>query len=87
MSAKEFRLQDKAIYVKDGIRYGKNCKPISKIDKNKQQVNTQFCSVEFNEIIIMNTKIEIKQMPELSLIYCRHMGVFNQIGQTYEKLF
>ncbi len=87
MSAKEFRLQEKAIYVKDGIRYSKNCKPISKIGKNTQRVNTQFCSVEFNKIIIMDTKIEIKQMPELNLIYCRHMGAFNKIGQAYEKLF
>lgn len=87
MSAKEFRLLDKAIYVKDGIRYSKNCKPISNIGKNKQKINDQFCSVEFNKIIIMNTKIEIKQMPELNLIYCRHMGAFNKIGQAYEKLF
>lgn len=26
-------------------------------------------------------------MPALQLIYCRHMGAFNQIGQAYEKLF
>nr|WP_320057847.1 AraC family transcriptional regulator [uncultured Bacteroides sp.] len=87
MSAKEFREQDKAIYIKDGIRYSKNCKPISKIGKNPQQINAQLCSVEFNKLIIMDTKIEIKQMPELNLIYCRHMGAFNKIGQAYENLF
>lgn len=87
MSAKEFREQDKAIYIKDGIRYSKNCKPISKIGKNPQQINAQLCNVEFNKLIIMDTKIEIKQMPELNLIYCRHMGAFNKIGQAYEKLF
>jgi len=26
-------------------------------------------------------------MPELKLIYCRHMGAFDKIGQAYEKLF
>lgn len=87
MSAKEFRLESKAIYVKDGIRYSKNCKPLSKIGKNIQQINDQFCSVELKQLIIMDTKIEIKQMPQLNLIYCRHMGAFNQIGQAYEKLF
>lgn len=86
MSAKEFREQDKAIYIKDGIRYSKNCKPISKIGKNPQQINAQLCSVEFNKLIIMDTKIEIKQMPELNLIYCRHMGAYNKIGQAYENL-
>lgn len=87
VSAKEFRRLDKAIYIKNGIRYSKNCKPISKIGKNIQQVNEQICSVELNELIIMDTKIEIKQMPELNLIYCRHMGAFNKIGQAYKKLF
>lgn len=87
VSAKEFRRLDKAIYIKNGIRYSKNYKPISKIGKNIQQVNEQICSVELNELIIMDTKIEIKQMPELNLIYCRHMGAFNKIGQAYEKLF
>jgi len=87
MTAKEFRELDKAIYVKDGIRYGKNCKPVSKIGKHTQQLNGQFCSVDFKQLIIMDTKIEIKQMPALNLIYCRHMGAFNKIGQAYEKLY
>lgn len=86
-SASAFRMQEKAIFVKDGIRYGKNCKPISKIGKNVQPINDQFCSIELNQLIIMETKIAIKQMPELNLIFCRHTGAFNQIGQAYEKLF
>lgn len=87
ISAKEFKDEDKAIFIKDGIRYSKNCKLISKIGKNYQVVSDQFCSVELNQLIIMDTKIEIKQMPEFNLIYCRHMGAFNKIGQAYEKLF
>ncbi|MDH6307001.1 AraC family transcriptional regulator [Parabacteroides sp. PF5-5] len=87
LTPKEFREQEKAIYLKDGIRYGKNCKAVSKIGKHPQQVNIQLCSVEFNKLIIMDTKIEVKQMPELNLIYCRHTGAFNKIGQAYEKLF
>lgn len=87
VSAKEFRIQGKAVYIKNGIRYSKNCKVISKIGKNKQDVNPQFCSVELKQILIMDTKIEVKQMPELNLIYCRHMGAFDKIGQAYEKLF
>ena len=86
-TATEFRNQEKAIYIKNGIRYSKDCKAVSKIGKNSQQINEQFCSVEFNKIIIMDTKIEIKQMPELNLIYCRHTGAFNKIGQAYEKLY
>ncbi len=87
MTANEFRQQSKAIFIKDGIRYSKNCKPIHKIGKKFQEVNSQFCSVEFKQLIIMDTKIEIKQMPELNLVYCRHMGAFNKIGEAYEKLY
>lgn len=87
VTTREFREQEKAIFVKDGIRYGKNCKPVSKIGKHNQHVDDQFCSVDFKKFIIMDTKIEIKQMPELHLIYCRHTGAFNKIGQAYEKLF
>ncbi len=87
LTTSEFRKQEKAIFIKNGIRYGKNCKAVSKIGKHPQQINDQLCSVEFNQLIIMETKIEIKQMPELNLIYCRHMGAFNMIGQAYEKLF
>lgn len=82
-----FRLQDKAIFVKEGIRYSKDCKAVSKIGKYSQYINDQLCSVELNQIIIMDTKIEIKQMPELNLIYCRHVGAFDQIGEAYGKLF
>jgi len=86
-TALEFRKQDKALYVKDGIRYGKNCKPIGKIGKNIQRINDQFCVVELNQLLIMDTKIEVKQMAEMKLIYCRHTGAFNKIGQAYEKLY
>ena len=81
MTAKEFRQQSKAIYIKDGIRYSKNCRPISKIGKNIQEIKEQFCTVEFNQLVIMETKIEIKRMPELKLIYCRHMGAFNKMDR------
>lgn len=83
MTITEFRNQDKA----NGIRYSKDCKAVSNIGKNSKQINEQFCSVEFNRIIIMDTKIEIKRMPELNLIYCRHTGAFDRIGQDYEKLY
>lgn len=87
MTTTQFRNEDKAIYIKNGVRYSKDCKAVSKIGKDLQQVNPQFCSVEFNKLIIMDTKIEVKQMPELNLIYCRHTGAFDKIGQSYEKLF
>jgi AraC family transcriptional regulator len=58
-----------------------------KIGKNIQLVNPQFCCVEPKQFIMKDTYIEIRQMPQMNLIYCRHTGAFNQIGQAYEKLF
>ncbi len=34
----------------------------------------------------MDTKVEIREMPELKVAYVRHMGAFDQIGKAYEKL-
>lgn len=36
---------------------------------------------------IMKENFEIKDMPELKVIYCRHTGQFDQIRLAYEKLF
>ena len=35
----------------------------------------------------METYIAVKEMPALYLIYCRHVGRFDQIGGAFEKLF
>lgn len=87
VSAKEFRQEAKGIFSKEGIRYSKNGNAVSKIGKNIQQIDAQFCSVELKQLILMDTKIEIKQMPALKLICYRRTGAFNQIGRAYEELF
>ncbi|SKB96816.1 AraC family transcriptional regulator [Sphingobacterium nematocida] len=87
ISAKEFRQEAKGIFSKEGIRYSKNGNAVSKIGKNIQQIDAQFCSVELKQLILMDIKIEIKQMPALKLICYRRTGAFNQIGQAYEELF
>jgi AraC family transcriptional regulator len=40
-----------------------------------------------NRNALMETNIEVKEMPAMDLIYCRHIGPFDQIGGAYEKLF
>jgi len=34
----------------------------------------------------MEAKIEVKDMPGMDLVYCRHIGPFDQIGGAFEKL-
>ena len=35
----------------------------------------------------MKNVIEVKEMPAMNVIYCRHKGAYNQIGTAYDKLF
>lgn len=35
----------------------------------------------------METHIEVKKMPDMNLVYCRHTGQFDQISKAYDKLF
>ncbi|NDV47031.1 AraC family transcriptional regulator [Paludibacter sp. 221] len=87
VTAKEFRKSEKAVYTKDNLLYSKNGQLISKNGQVISQNHPQFCSVEFNNLIIMNTKIEVKEMPEMQVIYVRHRGQFYEIYKAYEKLF
>lgn len=86
MAAKNFREQEKAIFTNNGLQFSKNGKLLSKNSKPEVANDAQFCSVEFKKLIIMDTKIEVKEMPEMKVIYCRHTGAFNQIYKAYEKL-
>ena len=35
----------------------------------------------------MKSKFNVKEMPQLNLVYTTHTGEFNKIGAAYEKLF
>lgn len=91
MTAKEFRETEKAIFAKDGLYFSKNGQLTRKINQISPDIKEQLCSencIQFNHsnFVIMDTKVEIKEMPELNVVYCRHTGQFNQIGKAYEKL-
>jgi AraC family transcriptional regulator len=85
-TAKEYRLQEHAVYVRDGLRYRKNGQLISKNGQPGFDFETHLCSVKLNQIIFMDTKIEIKEMPEMKVVYIRHAGEFHLIGNAYGKL-
>lgn len=86
MTAKEFRKTEKVVFSKDGKLYSKNGQLVRKNVKYHFELDSEFCDVEFKQFIIMETKIEIKEMPDMKAIYCRHIGPFEQIHQAYEKL-
>lgn len=91
VTAKEYRKFEKAVFAKDGLYFSKNGQLRSKIDQQYPDFRNQLCSEEINQLnhsnlIFMETKIEIKEMPAFNVIYCRHTGQFNKIGEAYEKL-
>lgn len=91
LTAKEFRETEKAVFTKDGLFFSKNGQLTSKINQQSPDIRGQICSdsvIQFSHsnFIFMDTKIEIKEMPEFNVAYCRHTGQFNQIGKAYEKL-
>jgi len=91
LTAKEFRETEKAIFAKDGLYFSKNGQLTRKINQIRPDFKGQLWSDFFNQFnhsnfIFMDTKIEIKEMPEINVVYCRHTGQFNQIMKAYEKL-
>jgi len=81
LSASEFRKNPDQ-------KISKICKTNSKNGKLIMSTS-KYLSIELltKKRIIMDAKIEVKEMPELQMMYVRHTGAFNLIGQAYEKLF
>ncbi len=86
MSASTFRHSELPLMVKNGIYYSKNGQPLSKKSKIYIAANHELCPVNLKQLIIMETKVMVKEIPDVQVIYCRHTGAFNQIGQAYERL-
>jgi AraC family transcriptional regulator len=86
VTASEFRLHEKALFVHNGSRYSKNGQPLGKNVKAGFDFDAQLCPVNLKHLILMGTNIEIKAMPEIWVAYVRHTGAFDQIGKAYEKL-
>jgi AraC family transcriptional regulator len=86
VSAKEYRQLEKPLLVKDGVYFSKMGQQLSKKSKLFVITNEEFCTNKLKQLITMETEVIVKEMPELQVIYCRHTGAFNQIGQAYGKL-
>jgi AraC family transcriptional regulator len=84
MNASSFRRSEKPVFAKDGIYYSKNGQPLRKNGQLDTGSNSEIC---FENLIIMETKIVVKEMPDMQAVYCRHTGSFNEICKAYDKLF
>ncbi|MCF8360983.1 MAG: AraC family transcriptional regulator [Prolixibacteraceae bacterium] len=86
MSASAYRKAEKPFVVKGGVYYSKNGQPLSKKSQIYVPLNNELCSINLKQVIIMETKVVVKEMPEMKAIYCRHTGKFNEIYKAYGKL-
>lgn len=85
-TAREFSKIEKAVFCKNGSLYSKDGQLVRKNMKYLFDLEPEFCSVELNQLIIMGTKIEIKELPDMKVIYCRHIGPFHEVYKAYQKL-
>lgn len=67
--------------------FSKNSQSDSNNSKFNQAVEGYVYTVNLKRELIMKKNIEIKEQPEMDVIYCRHTGNFEQIGIAYNKLF
>lgn len=81
-----FARTEKPVYSKDGNLFSKNGQVLRKNLKNDMDIVGDLCHVESNQLFFMEAKIEVKEMPEMKAVYCRHTGPFHLIGQAYAKV-
>jgi AraC family transcriptional regulator len=70
-------------------QYSKNSQIESKTDKLATNSVDYVCDINSpkKRRLVMTKNYEIKEMPTMNVIYCRHTGQFDKIGIAYEKLF
>jgi len=83
-----YKINTKEFRKKYNVHYSKNGQSNSKNDQSNQISDSYLWHIKNqNQKIIMETIIQVTNMPELDVLYCRHMGQFDQIGKAYNKLF
>lgn len=86
VTAREFRETDLVVYSNEGFYYSKKGKVVGKNKQLPPDFDPHLCNVELKKLVIMDAEIEVKEMPEFKVAYCRHIGEFNKIGAAYDKL-
>ena len=87
MTPSRFMHTEKPVFSRKGMLFSKNGQMLRKNLKDDANADIDLCIVESNQFYFMKTNIEVKEMPEMQTVYCRHIGPFHLIGQAYEKVF
>ncbi|PXV58438.1 AraC family transcriptional regulator [Dysgonomonas alginatilytica] len=86
MTPTQFRETEQPVFSFDGKLFSKNGQMLRKNLKSDTDLIDDLCIDNSNKLFFMQTKVEVKEMPEMKAVYCRHVGPFHLIGQAYEKL-
>ena len=83
----QFGRTERSVYLHNGKLLGKNGQMLRKNLTNEPRFDSDLCRVELKNVYFMESNVEIKEMPEMKAIYCRHIGPFHLIGEAYAKVF
>lgn len=86
LTPSQFSKEEKPAYSQGSKLFSKNGQMLRKNLKNDAEDDYDLCIVESNKIFFMETKVEVKEMPEFHVIYCRHTGAFDKIYEAYHKV-
>lgn len=81
-----FRETEQPVFSFEGKLFSKNGQMLRKNLKGDAALMGDLCIDNPTKLFFMQTKIEVKEMPEMKAVYCRHTGPFHLIGQAYHKL-
>jgi len=87
MSATAYRYHELSEKSMNGKQESAFCKTNDK-DSKEADISFYYNRNEINDLrrSIMKFTAEIKEMPEMNVVYIRHRGNYNQIGQAIEKI-
>ncbi|MDD5646885.1 MAG: GyrI-like domain-containing protein [Candidatus Bipolaricaulis sp.] len=87
MSASEFRRGGRDAVRKIRQVERKNAQPDSKGGKDSAPAGDYTLTIPTARRYSMKFNVEVKPMPEWNVIYARHIGAYNKIGEAFERLF
>jgi AraC family transcriptional regulator len=87
MSASEFRRGGRAAVRRIRQVKSKDEQAKSKTEKDLASSSPYTAPIRDTRRIPMKFSVEVKQMPEWNVVYARHIGAYNKIGEAFDRVF
>ncbi|MCX6099484.1 MAG: GyrI-like domain-containing protein [Candidatus Bipolaricaulota bacterium] len=86
-SASEFRRGGRDAARKIRQVESKNGQVESKEGRDSATVTAYTPDISDTRRTMMKFSVEVKQMPEWNVVYARHIGAYNKVGEAFERVF